>query len=140
MRVLVDTNVFLDVMLNRAGLVAASAMALSKVERDGHHALVCAVSLTTLHYMLRRGRGETMARQDVEAILHSMELAPVSRTVLDLALASPMSDFEDAVIAHAAHQMGAQAIITRNLKDFTRSPVPAYTPEQWLHLTPGDTP
>ncbi len=45
-----------------------------------------------------------------------------------------MADFEDAVLAEAAHQSGAQAIITRNLKDFTRSPVRAYTPRQRLAM------
>jgi hypothetical protein len=54
--------------------------------------------------------------------------------VLDAALASKSPDFEDAVLAEAAHQAGAQAIITRNLKDFAHSPVRAYTPTQWLAM------
>ena len=49
-------------------------------------------------------------------------------------MTSNSPDFEDAVLAQAAHQAGAQAIITRNLKDFARSPVRAYTPRQWVAM------
>jgi predicted nucleic acid-binding protein len=134
--VLIDTNVFLDVLLRREKLVEGSAKALSHMENRAQSGIVCSISITTMHYMLKRSKGEEAAREDIHAVLQSMELASVSRTTLDAAINSAMTDFEDAVIAHAAQQAGAQAIITRNLKDFTRSPVPAYTPEQWL-MMPG---
>jgi hypothetical protein len=68
-------------------------------------------------------------------VLSLFEVAPVTRAVLDGALASKAPDFEDAVLAEAALQAGAQAIITRNLRDFAHSPVRAHTPAQWLAFT-----
>jgi hypothetical protein len=65
------------------------------------------------------------------------EVAPVNRAILDAALVGKMPDFEDAVLAEAAYQAGAQAILTRNLKDFAHSPVRAYTPQQWLAMGAG---
>ena len=68
------------------------------------------------------------------AALSLFEVAPVTRSVLDGALASKAADFEDAVLAESALQAGAQAIITRNLRDFAHSPVRAHTPAQWLAM------
>ena len=67
-------------------------------------------------------------------LLSLFEVAPVTRAVLDGALKSQATDFEDAVVAAAALQAGAQAIITRNLRDFADSPVRAHTPAQWLAM------
>jgi predicted nucleic acid-binding protein len=72
------------------------------------------------------------ARQTIAEYIASMELAPVNHAVVHAALQSPMRDFEDAVLAHAAAQTGADAIVTRNLRDFAKSPVRALSPEQWL--------
>jgi hypothetical protein len=78
--------------------------------------------------------GEARARQNIGNFLQVMELAMVTRAAVNAAIRSEMTDFEDAVLACAAHLAGAQAIITRNLRDFAKSPVRAYTPTQFLAL------
>jgi hypothetical protein len=52
--------------------------------------------------------------------------------VVEQALASPMADFEDAVLAHAAAMSGAEAVIARNGRDFLDGPLRVYSPNQWL--------
>ena len=71
-------------------------------------------------------------RTDTAAQTTRLELAPVTRQVIEHALASPMADFEDAVLAHAARLAGAQAVITRNERDFQNGPLRVYNPAQWL--------
>ena len=50
------------------------------------------------------------------------------------ALASEMSDFEDAVVSAVACRIGAEYILTRNTKDYVKSAVPAVSPADYLKL------
>lgn len=134
MRVLVDTNVVLDVLLDRQAFVSDSTLIFDLVERSIISGLLCATTITTLAYLAGKTAGKQQATKQIRQLLSLFEVAAVTRAVLDGALASKASDFEDAVLAEAAFQAGAQAIITRNLRDFAHSPVRAYTPAQWLAM------
>lgn len=133
MTVMVDTNVMLDIALKREPFLKSSALALSKARATGPTVL-CATTMTTLHYFLSRQMGEARARQFMEGCLQAMPVAPVDQDVLQAALRSPMQDFEDGVIAHAAVASGAHTILTRDKKDFAHSPVPALSPDDYLSL------
>ena len=134
MRVLLDTNVVLDVLLDRKAFVAESLAIVDLVERGAVTGLLCATTITTLAYLAGKTVGKQQATVQIRQLLSLFEIAPVTRAVLDGALASKAADFEDAVLAEAAMQAGAQAIITRNLRDFAHSPVRAHTPAQWLAM------
>lgn len=134
MRLLVDTNVVLDVLQGRPAFVDDATLVFDLVERGIVTGLLCATSITTLAYLAGKTVGKQPATRQIRQLLALFEVAPVTRAVLDAALASKTSDFEDAVLAEAALQAGAQAIITRNLRDFAHSPVRAYTPAQWLAM------
>lgn len=129
-----DTHIILDVVLQREPFSKESAKVLSLIEIPDHAGMLCATTLTNLHYLTRRTLGEAGARQNIGNLLQVMELAMVTRAVVSAAIKSEMTDFEDAILACAAHLAGAQAIVTRNLKDFAKSPVRAYTPTQFLAL------
>lgn len=134
MRVLLDTNVVLDVLLDREPFVEDSAAVFAWVEGGALTGLLCATTLTTLAYLAGKTVGKAQATRQIRQLMSLFEVAPVTRAVLDAALASKAADFEDAVLAEAARQAGAQAIITRNLRDFAHSPVRAHTPAQWLAM------
>ena len=126
MSILIDTNVMLDIALRREPFFQTSALALAKARRAGPTHL-CAISVTTLHYFLRKSLGESGARA-------FLGVAEVTQNTLALALPSAMRDFEDAVIAHAAFQGKLKLILTRNPADFVQSPVQAVTPDAYLNL------
>ncbi len=132
--ILIDTNIILDLLLERPEHVAAARQVSDKVESGEVHAMLCATTVTTIDYLARKQLGSKGAKAAVQALLSLYDIAAVTRSTLQLALDADMPDFEDAVLAYSAHQAGAQAIITRNLKDFAKSPVRAYTPTQFLAL------
>ena len=134
MRVLLDTNVLMDVLLERELFVNESVQVFDQVVRGAVTGLICATTVTTIFYLTSREVGGEEAMRHIQKLMNLYEIAPVTRSVLDAAMTSNSPDFEDAVLAEAAHQAGAQAIITRNLKDFAHSPVRAYTPRQWLAM------
>lgn len=134
---MLDTNVVLDVLLDRTAFVDQSSQILDLVERGAVTGLLCATTITTLAYLAGKVVGKQQATKKIRQLLSLFEVAPVTRAVLDAALASKAPDFEDAVLAEAALQAGAHAIITRNLRDFAHSPVRAHTPAQWLAFDSG---
>jgi predicted nucleic acid-binding protein len=128
-RVLFDTNVVLDVLLDRQPYVEASAAAWAAVETGVAEGMLAAHAVTTIHYLVRKERGNAKARRIVSAILRVFGVAAVDAAVLQEALELPWPDFEDAVTAAAARAAGCEFIVTRDPKGFRGSPVRSLTPE-----------
>ncbi len=128
-RILFDTNVVLDVLLDRQPHAEASAAAWAAVERGGSEGLLAAHAVTTIHYLVRREAGNTKANRVISAILRVFRVATVNTEVLQEALQSSLLDFEDAVTAAAARSAGCDYIVTRDPKGFRGSPVRSLPPE-----------
>lgn len=129
---LVDTNVVLDVLLERTEHLAASASVLASVETGRCQGLLCATTLTTLHHIARRQIGEQASLAQMAKLLSIFGVAAVNQSVLKTALSRSMPDFEDAVLHEAAVQAGAHCIVTRNVADFAAGEIPVYTPGQFI--------
>jgi predicted nucleic acid-binding protein len=132
-RILFDTNVVLDVLLDRQPYVEASAAAWAAVETGASEGMLAAHAVTTIHCLVRKEMGNIKARRIVSAILRVFGVATVDSAVVQEALQLPFSDFEDAVTAAAARLAGCECIVTRDPKGFRGSPVRSLTPEA---LTP----
>jgi len=125
MRIFLDTDVLLDVALARQPHVDDSAAVMRWVQSGGA-AAVAWHSLTNCAYMLKGGR------PFLRKLLKLVEVATVGTTDAHRALGLPMSDVEDAFQSAAALAWSADFIITRNLPDYRRSPVPAISPSEFL--------
>ena len=133
-RILFDTNVVLDVLLDRQPHAAASAAVWSVVETGAVEGVLSAHTLTTIHYLVRKQLGEAKAGRTVAAILKVFGVAAIDGPVLGEALQLRFTDFEDAVTAAAAKSAGCDWIVTRDARGFRGSPVRALTPEALLPL------
>ncbi len=133
-RVLFDTNVVLDVLLDRRPYVEASAAAWAVVETGVSEGMLAAHALTAIHCLVRKEMGNLKARRIVSAILRVFGVAAVDGRVVQEALQLTFSDFEDAVTAAAARSAGCEYIVTRDPKGFRGLPVRSLTPEAVLPL------
>ncbi len=133
-RVLFDTNVVLDVLLDRQPYAEASAGAWAAVETGLTEGVLAAHAVTTLHYLVRKEKGSVKAKRIIAAILRVFGVAAVDGAVVQEALHLPLSDFEDAVTAAAARLAGCECIVTRDPKGFRGSPVRSLTPEAVMPL------
>jgi len=133
-RVLFDTNVIMDVLLDREPFSAAAAELMSRAERGQIAGFACGTTITTIHYLCSKVLGKEEARNKLRALLSVVEVAPVARNLIAAALESPVPDFEDAVLSEAATLVSAHAIATRKKKDFSGARVPVYTPPELLRL------
>jgi len=133
-RILLDTNIILDVLLDRKPYVDASAAAWAAVETGVSQGMLAAHAVTTIHYLIRKEIGNAKAARTVSAILSVFEIAAVDGAVIQDALQLPVSDFEDAVTVAAARLAGCECIVTRDPKGFRGSPVRSMTPEAVMPL------
>jgi len=139
-RILFDTNVLLDVLLDRQPYVEGSAAAWEAVETGMVEGMLAAHAVTTIHYLVRREMGTTKALRLVLSILRVFRIAAVDGAVIQEALQLPFSDFEDAVTAAAARLAGCECIVTRDPKGFRGSPVRSLAPEAVIPLLGKDRP
>lgn len=125
MRVLIDTDVLLDVALAREPHVAASLAVLEWAEKGGE-AAVAWHSLANCAYLLKGGR------RFLRNLLDLVEVASVGSDDAKVAMGLPMADLEDAFQSASALAWKADLIVTRNLRDYRKSPVPAVSPGDFM--------
>lgn len=133
--VLLDVNVVLDVLLERDEHVEASAAIWELIETGKVRGFLAAHAITTIHYLVRKHVGtESRATKIIGSLLAIFRVATVDQAVIEQAIQLSAPNFEDAVTAAAAHRAHCEVIVTRDLKGFQKSPVPAVTPEAAVHL------
>jgi predicted nucleic acid-binding protein len=132
MRVLLDTNIVLDVLLNRVGLVDESESAIVRCEELGAELFVAWHGLATAYYLLKRGRTEAEALAEVDRILAWAQVPMAGDAEVRDARAMGLPDFEDALQAASAKASGADWIVTRDGSGFRGSPVPVISPTDFL--------
>ena len=130
MRVLFDTNVVLDLLLDREPFSLEAAKCFSRVEAGEIEGWLCGSTVTTLHYLIRKSAGARKARESISLLLSLFEIAPVNKTALEGALNLPFKDFEDAMLHEAARLVNADVIVTRNTVDFKHSSIPVRQPRE----------
>jgi predicted nucleic acid-binding protein len=133
-RLLVDTNVVLDVLLDRQPHAKASVAVWASIEAGGCEGYLSAHTITTVHYLIQRELGASRTKHLVALLLRVFRIAGVDGIVLEQALRLPVADFEDAVTAAAGQASGCDVIVTRDSKGFRGSPVRAIAPEAILPM------
>ena len=129
MNVLFDTNVVLDALLDRDPWADAAVALFDRVEAGDLVGHLGATTVTTVHYIARRGIGVAAAEEMLRDLLCLFEVAPVNRAVLDGALRLGFDDFEDAVLHEAGRLVGAGAITTRDPSGFRKASLRVYAPD-----------
>lgn len=137
MNILVDTNVVLDLLLDREPFSECAARIFSLIEEAEVEAFLCATTVTTVDCLLTQSLSRQDSKRALSQLLELFEIAPVNRSVIEEALCCRMPDFEDAVLACSASLVRATVIVTRNTKDFRYSPVKAVDPAEFLSAFGG---
>lgn len=132
MRILVDTNVVLDVLLKRVPFFAEGA-AVFRLSKRGVQSWVSAASVTDIHYLARKELKDSEQTLAVlKRFLRVVQIAGVSKREIFAALGSGWADFEDAVQNAVAEAHDFDAIVTRDPAGFAKSFVPVYSPADFL--------
>lgn len=132
MVLLIDANIVLDVLQDRENFVKESAMIWKLCETEQAKGYISTLSFANIVYILRK----ELTPEKIEEVYHKLclifEFADFNSSVLMKAVEMNWKDFEDAVQSATAEQVHADYIVTRNVRDFTKSKVVAFTPAELL--------
>lgn len=132
MVLLIDTNIVLDVLLNRPEFVKDSSMIWKLCETEQAKGYISTLTYANMMYVMRKQLTPDQIEDVYRKLNLIFEFADFSPAVLDRAVSMKWKVFEDAVQSATAEHIHADYIITRNLKDFTKSKVMAFTPSELL--------
>jgi predicted nucleic acid-binding protein len=130
--VLIDLNIILDVFQKRDPFLETSAGLLAAVESGRVTGYVAAHSITTLFYLVQKGRSAADARAIITNLLQFLKVLSVDQSTIEQALNLDYRDFEDAVQMISAVQSKVDYLITRNIKDFQPPLLPIMQPADFL--------
>lgn len=120
---LIDTNVVIDLLLDREGADAACII-LDGAERGEYMLHLCSLSVTNIYYSLRKMLSHEERINALTELCEVIDVIKVDSSVINNALHSGWKDFEDSVQYYSAKaDERITGIITRNTKDFRQSDI-----------------
>lgn len=135
-KILIDTNIFLDVFQERENSVEASTKILNLVYENKIDGIIATHSIPNLWYILRKTHTEEQRRNILRAICTLFTVSNLDSTKIFLALErNNFHDFEDCLQDECAQEESCDYIITRNTQDFSKARIPAILPEDFLQCT-----
>ena len=130
--ILLDTDVLIDVALDRRPHSGPASELLDRIEHGAESAYIAWHSISNFYYIVAPARGEVSAREFIVELTRFVAVAPTDTEGIRYAAELPMADFEDAMQVAAARASGARHIVTRNVRDYERSPIRAVNPQEAL--------
>ena len=134
MELLIDSNVVLDVLMKRSPYYEASDKVWKLCETKMTKGYVSTLSFADLVYIMRKQLNPDKTNDVLSLMKLIFEFADLCEDDIVKAAESRWNDYEDALQAATAKRIGADYIVTRNVKDFTLSEVKAVTPEELLEM------
>lgn len=135
MKLLIDTNIVLDVLLDRAPFCKAAISTLALVQRDDVEEYVSASAITDIYYIIcRQIKDRTAARELLTRLLQVVSVATVSQDEIQKALALDWSDFEDSVQYSVVQLQKMDGIVTRDPKGYQKANLPVWSPKDILQI------
>lgn len=138
MRILIDTNIVLDVLMARRPHVDHALAIFALVDSGRVTGVLRATTITTVFYLAAKSVGVAEAQTHVRSLLDVFDVATVDRAVLVTALDAGFDDFEDGVLHEAAVVAGADAVVSRDGTGFAAASLPVFTPVAFLAAVRGE--
>lgn len=135
MKVLIDTNVLLDVLTVREPFYKNSAIVWSMVEEGLIKGYISAISVNNIYYIAKKLRGVDEAEEIVDKVIRDFNIISLTREILKFSRTISKKDFEDLIQYFSAIHIGCDCIITRNKKDFPNDKMNVMEPAEFIKST-----
>ena len=132
MTVLIDTNIFMDVLANREGFAEPASQLFKLCEVSQVQGFVYALSIANIAYIMCKELDRSQIEEVIGKLGVIFTIADMKADDLKKAAVQPIDDYEDALQSVCASRIKADFIITRNLKDFKNSKVMAIKPSELI--------
>lgn len=135
-RIFIDTDIILDVVLDRKDFYKYSSVILDNIQNKKFMGFVAWHSISNLYYLLRPKVGKISTMNFIDDLTNILQIAPTSNDQIKLALKLNSPDFEDSMQISCAIASRAKYIITRNISHYKKSPIEALSPRDFIKLSP----
>ena len=130
-RIFVDTNILLDVLLEREGYYYDALKIWANAENGNVEACIAAISLNNIHYVMRKLKSETTAMIAIKILLRIFKVIPVDADILGLAVDFHDKDFEDDIQLQCALKAKCSQLFTRNPNHYDHSAIAVVPPSSF---------
>lgn len=134
MKILLDTDVNLDFILDRQPFFNDAKEIFIQIAQSNVEAYITSITPINIFYIGRKEIGRKLVLQEINKLLQIVKICQTDLQILQSALTSPITDFEDAVQHECAVAENLDAIVTRNLKDYKNSSIKVYSPSEFLQV------
>jgi predicted nucleic acid-binding protein len=134
MKVLIDTNVVLDVLINNSAFFVQSKKIFDFAEQKQITGFISASAITDIFYIAQRKLGKKAAKEAIKKVLKVFSPATVTDNNIYQALDLEWDDFEDSVQYIVGESFAVDYIVTRNTQDFASGSIATVTPEQFIKI------
>ena len=135
MKALMDTCIIIDALQNRHPFCEEAQKIFLLCANDEFEGFLTAKAITAIYYLTHRQLHNDKATREIIVKLCTL-FDSVDTSSMDIinALSSKVSDFEDAVMIESAIRYETDCIVTRNVKDYSKSSLPVFTPKEFIGL------
>jgi predicted nucleic acid-binding protein len=130
-KVFVDSDVIIDFIIDREPFSDFAANLFDRFDNKEMQGFTSAQSLANLYYVLRKQTSHSRIIQAIEELVKLIGILPIDLEIINQALRSGFSDFEDGIQNFCAVAAGADVIVTRNVRDYRESAIPVFDPESF---------
>lgn len=139
MRALIDTCIVIDALQSRQPFAEDAQRIFLAVANKQVMGFLTAKSAADIYYITHRcTHNDRETRKVLSTLFGLFELLDTAGMDCRRAISSELTDYEDAMMVETALRYGTDCIVTRNLRDYGKSPIPVYSPSAFLSLFEED--
>jgi predicted nucleic acid-binding protein len=133
-KIFLDSDIVLDMLSERGDFYKPAAVVFELGFTKKVELYTTALVLSNVFYVLRKEHNWAKAKEDIKRLHTVLEILPINKKMVDNALNSTFTDFEDALQYFAVKETDISVILTRNLKDYKVQDITIQTPKEYMRL------
>ncbi|MDP3180307.1 MAG: PIN domain-containing protein [Bacteroidota bacterium] len=131
-KAIIDTNVILDIALNREPFFEYSSQIFDRIDDQILEGYITASSVTDIYYIASKQKDKSHARKFLISLIQILEVIGIDKDIVIQALECDLPDFEDAIQVFSAKSNSIDLIITRNKADYENSGMKILDPQEFI--------
>lgn len=132
MRLLIDANIILDVLLKREPHYISSANILRLGETDGYRCFASTLTFANIVYITRKSLKPSQIENLLDKMALQIDFADLTAQDMRNAAELKWNDYEDALQEVIAERIPVDCIVTRNKSDFSNSKIDVFSPDELI--------
>jgi predicted nucleic acid-binding protein len=129
----IDSDVIIDLLAQRLNYKEAAALMIA-VDEKNVTAFTTPLVLANVDYIITKYSNRAKSKRAIKALRKRLSILPMNDKIVDMAIESDFSDFEDALQYYSAESQGIDFIITRNKKDYAKGRIKVLTAQEYMNM------